>query len=59
MSQKNYQAPFIPRDIMRIKFYKEHSRFPTEEDEAYVFDTRWFSSKYTNRDVAPVQAIMD
>ena len=59
LCKKQYKAPLIPGDVMQIKFYKEHNRFPTEADEGYILDTRFFSPKYTKRDVGPIQKIVD
>lgn len=55
LCQKTYQAPFIPSDFLRMKFFKEFNRLPTESDEAYAFDTRFFSPKQTKKDTEQLQ----
>ena len=45
LSQKCYKAPFVPTDVLKAKFAKENNRLPTEEDDEYVYDTRFFSPK--------------
>ena len=48
---KYYKAPFIPRDIMQMKFFKEFNRWPEPCDESFKYDTRFFSPKQTRKDV--------
>ena len=59
LCQKTYQAPFIPSDFLRMKFFKEFNRLPTESDEAYAFDTRFFSPKQTKKDTEQLQQVFD
>lgn len=40
---------------MRMKFFKEFNRLPTESDEAYAYDTRFFSPKQTKKDTEQLQ----
>jgi serine/threonine protein kinase len=47
--QKKYTAPFIPRNILRLKYIKENSRQP-ESELSYIYDTRYFSPKQTRKD---------
>lgn len=54
LCEKKYEPKLVPSKVMQIKFFKEHNRWPTEEDDEYVFDTRFFSPKQTRRPVEPV-----
>ena len=39
---------------MQAKFFKEHNRWPDIDDEAYEYDTRFFSPKQTKKEVEPL-----
>ena len=54
LCHKKYKAPFIPRDVMKMKFYKENNRLPEPDEESYVYDTRFFSPKQTKKDIGPI-----
>ena len=59
LCEKKYQAPFIPKEVMQMKFFREHNRLPEVGDEAYEYDTRFFSPKQTKKDVEPWQQVID
>ena len=42
-----------------MKFFREHNRLPEVGDEAYEYDTRFFSPKQTKKDVEPWQQVID
>ena len=44
---------------MQMKFFKENNRWPEAGDEAYEYDTRFFSPKQTKKDVQALQVIVD
>ena len=44
---------------MQMKFFREHNRLPEVGDEAYEYDTRFFSPKQTKKDVEPWQQVID
>lgn len=39
---------------MKMKFYKENNRLPETDEDAYIYDTRFFAPKQTNKDIAPL-----
>jgi serine/threonine protein kinase len=41
---KQYKAPFIPREVLRLKYFKENNIWPEKEVD-YIYDTRFFSIK--------------
>ena len=59
LCQKSYKAPFKPRDVMQMKFFKEHNRWATQADTEYVYDTRFFSPKQTKKEIEPIQKVVD
>ena len=58
LSRKEYKAPFVPKEVMKAKFFKEHNAWP-QNDQEYIFDTRFFSPKQTKKDTEPLQKIID
>ena len=36
---------------MQMKFYKEYNRLPEDDEDEFVFDTRFFSPKQTKKDI--------
>ena len=42
-----------------MKFYKENNRLPETDEDAYIYDTRFFAPKQTNKDIAPLQEVID
>ena len=53
LSNKTYKAPFVPRDVMRAKYFKTHNKWPQHEED-YIFDTRFFSPKQTKKDTTAI-----
>ena len=41
---KQYKAPFIPQEVLRLKYFKENNSWPESELD-YIYDTRFFSVK--------------
>ena len=58
LSNKTYKAPFVPRDVMRAKYFKTHNKWPQREED-YIFDTRFFSPKQTKKDTTAIQSVVD
>lgn len=48
----------MPREVMRAKYFKEHNMWPQNEED-YIFDTRFFSPKQTKKETAGLQAVVD
>ena len=42
-----------------MKFYKEHNRLPEEDEDEFVFDTRFFPTKQTRKEVDQMQKTLD
>ena len=59
LCHKKYKAPFIPRDVMQMHFFKEHNRWPDPEEDSFIYDTRFFSPKQTKKDTAELQVAID
>lgn len=43
---------------MKAKYFKENNVWPQNEED-YIFDTRFFSPKQTKKDTANLQAVVD
>ena len=56
--EKAYTAPFIPRDVLRLRYIKENKRQP-ESPLDYIYDTRYFSPKQTKKEVEGLQELID
>lgn len=56
---KKYVAPFVPREFLLLKFVKENGRLPAAGEEAFEYDTRFFSPKQTKKEVTALQTIVD
>ena len=64
--EKKAKAPFVPADLLRIKYVKEQQAagktVPKGADlarELYLVDTRFFSQKYTNVPTTKLQEQLD